>query len=194
MTPMQISDYYILPLVLPKLASFSTPATHFLYLRPHDPKIPDPTTPRSLFLVNVPIDATEVHIKELFSTQLGLPNGRIQDIQFEGAKRASTSLDVESITAQVSQHIKGKKRKRGVDVEDHAQLLEVNMPRTWDREVHKSGSHAVVVFVDRASLEATLKAVKRTLKSQKIIQWGQGLEEKLPPLGSNRRLAFTLGL
>ena len=185
MTPIQILDYHVLPLVLKPLASFSTPATHYLYLRAHEPKIPDPTTPRSLFLVNVPIDATDAHFKGLFSTQLGLPNGRIEEVRFDGAKRASTSLDLESTTVKSSQHAKSKKRKRGENIEDQAQLLEAEMPSTWDRELHKSGSSAVVVFVDRASMEAALKAVKRSRKAQKDIQWDDGLEGKLPALGSH---------
>ena len=192
MTPLQVADYYVLPLVLKQYTSFSTPATHYLYLRPHEPKILHPTTPRSLFLVNVPIDATEAHIRELFSAQLGLPKGRIEDVQFGGTKRASTTLDVESTIGKASQHMNSKKRKRGADPDGQAQLLEADLPSTWDREIHKSGSDAVVVFVDRPSMEAALKAVKKARKSQKSIQWDEGLGGEIPALGSSSMPVFTL--
>ena len=182
--PMKISDYYILPISLPPLASLPTPATHYLYLRPDEPKLPTPTTPRSLFLVNVPFDATDVHIKHLFSEQLDLPNGRIEDVVFQGTK-ASTSKSEGQEALQPQNYLgkKSKKRKREAEVEN-LEILGVGFPSTWDRELHKSGSTAVVVFVDRASMEAVVKATRRSRKEEKNIVWGQGLEGKIPALGS----------
>lgn len=190
MMPVRISDYFVLPISLPSLSSFSTPATHYLYLRPDEPKIPVPTTPRSLFLVNVPFDSTATHIKSLFSKQLELPAGRIEEVQFEHARRRLNNTQNED--SSTNRNLVGKsmkrKRKRTTEEKSPDQLDSAQMLATWDRELHKSGSTAVVIFVDRASMEAVIKAVKRARKLQTKVIWGKGLEEKVPSLGSARML------
>ena len=186
--PQQISDYHVLPIALPPLVAYPTPATHYLYLRTHEPKLPTPSTPRSLFLVNLPTDASEAHIKHLFSSQLGLPSGRIEIVQFEGSKsKALTPLGERAPVATEdanSAKKKGKKRKRGDEGGVALDLECARLPDTWDRGLHRSGSTAVVVFVDRASTDALLKAVKRATKEGTNLVWGEGLEGRLPPLGS----------
>ena len=186
--PLQISDYHVLPIALPPLVAYPTPATHYLYLRTHEPKLPTPSTPRSLFLVNLPTDASEAHIKHLFSSQLGLPSGRIEIVQFEDStSKALTSLGERAPVATEdanSPKKKGKKRKRGDEGGMALDLDCAGLPDTWDRGLHRSGSTAVVVFVDRASTDASLKAVKRANKEGTKLVWGEGLEGRLPPLGS----------
>lgn len=176
--PLQISGYYILPLALPTLPSFPFPATHYLYLRPHEPKIPDAKSERSIFLVGVPFDASELHMKHLFSTQLGLPSGRIEKVKFAGTEDLTQSPTTEN----------NRKGKDGVDVME--ELESEKLPSTWDRVLHQPGSTAIVVFVDRASLEAVIKAVKRVRKKEDEIVWGEGVEEKLPALGEERRMTL----
>lgn len=184
--PLQMADYIILPLALPPQRSFPTPATHYLYLRPHEPKISTPDTPRSLFLVNVPFDATESHMRHLFASQLGA--GRVDRVEFEGARRQSKPVVTPSL-----QNKKGKKRKRS-EIESMDQVEGIELPAVWDRELHASGSTAVVVFVDRTSMEASLKAAKKAAKEEKRIGWGQGVEGKLPSLGSARMFCWHMVL
>ena len=190
--PSQISDYRVFPIALPPLAAYPTPATHYLYLRAHEPKLPTPSTPRSLFLVNLPIDATEAHIKHLFSFQLGLPSGRIENVQFEGSRSNASSLPEEEALAATEEadftKKKSKKRKRGDEGATAINLKRAALPDTWDRELHRSGSTAVVVFVDRASMSASLKAVSRASKAGKKPLWGESIEGTLPALGSASRL------
>lgn len=185
--PLQISDYRVLEIALPPVAAYPTPATHYLYLRNHDPKLPTPLTPRSLFVVNLPIDATEAHIKHLFSSQLGLPSGRIVNVQFEGSKGNVLTSPEEAVSAGTGEADftkKGKKRKRGNEGATAVDLERAALPDTWDRELHRSGSTAVVVFVDRASMDASLKAVSKARKIGKKPLWGEGIEGTLPALGS----------
>lgn len=192
MIPLQISDYYVLPISLPSSNSFPTPATHYLYLRPDEPKIPVPATPRSLFLVNIPFDTTVAHIKSLFSKQLELPSGRIEEVQFDFAKRRLINTQNENSTidrASVGKNTKSRKRKRTIEENPPEELDSAQMPATWDRELHKSGSTAVVIFVDRASMEAVIKAVRRVRRRDTKVIWGKGLEEKVPSLGSARMLS-----
>ncbi|MCJ1378900.1 Ribosomal RNA-processing protein 7 [Xylographa soralifera] len=191
--PFKLADYHILPLVLPMLPTFRAPAVHYLYLHPHEPKIPTPTTPRSLFLVNVPSDATESHIRYLCSKQLGIPSGRVEEVQFDGTRKRPRQEkdDMQAELAPTGQGQVGKKsmkRKRGVDETRVDQIEEMRLPETWDRPIWHSGSNAVVVFVDRTSMEAVVKAVRRVQKGGENVIWGDGMEGKAPALGLQRYL------
>ena len=185
--PLEISGFLILPLSLPPLPSFPTSATHFLYLANHQPKVPSITTFRSLFLVNVPFDATDAHIKRLFSTQLGLPNGRIEDVHFEGKKKSARERN-RSLSLSRTSAKKGKKRKKSFGDEDFRDAEGAELPSTWDRELRSTGRTAVVVFVDQASLDAVMRAVKKTRKDMKKPVWGESLEleDNVPSLGLSR--------
>lgn len=185
--PLHIAGYNIFPLSLPPLPSFPEAATHYLYLAPHRPKIPTPTASRSLFLVNVPFDSTEIHLKHLFSTQIGLPAGRIEDVQFEGRRRTGSGID-EPSGQKASQNKKSKKRKRGSSTGVIEDMEGAALPSIWDRELQTNGLTAVVLFVDRASMEAALKAVVSARKARREPVWGEGLEGKVPALGSARYL------
>ena len=178
--PLQVAGYNVLPLSLPPLPSFPKPATHYLYLAPHKPKIPTPTASRSLFLVNVPFDATEPHIKYLLSAQIGLPAGRIEDVQFANQRRKGGNGE----EAKPKQDKKGKKRKRGSDGTDLEDVEGSALPSTWDRDLQYNGLTAVVLFVDRASMDAALKAVKALRKERIEPVWGEGIEDKVPALSS----------
>ena len=201
--PLTISGYTILPIFLPSLPSLPVAATHFLYLRPHEPKIPNSSSPRSLFLVNIPFDTTEAHLRVLFSTQIGLPSGRLEEVLLDSAERRSTSItEVDAEPRPLGQHPsqsqpanarKGKKRKRDQESSSYPELNDAQFPSTWDRTLFRSGSTAIVVFVDRASLDAVLRAVKRTRKSQTRISWGgDGIATPIPPLGSQRPSSHSL--
>ncbi|MCJ1245843.1 Ribosomal RNA-processing protein 7 [Trapelia coarctata] len=199
--PLTVSDYHILPLSLPSLPALKSQpqATHYLYLHPHAPKIPSPNTSRSLFLVNVPFDATETHLKTLFSTQLGLPAGRMERVRFEGQKNKDRETIADNGDGSGEGALKGilkggkksKKRKRAA-FEKEGELEDMEgtvLPGTWDREVLIAGGTAVVVFVDRVSMEAVVKAVRRARKGGERVVWGEGVEGKVPSLGSQRYLS-----
>ncbi|KAL4792731.1 ribosomal RNA-processing protein 7-domain-containing protein [Aspergillus venezuelensis] len=179
----EIAGYTALPLALPSTPSFPVPATHYLYLRSHEPRIPDPDTPRSLFLVNTPIDTTEAHIRHLFGTQLGA--GRVERVEFEAARTEKKGTSAHALV-QGTNVAKGKKRKRVTADELEGRLDSVSLPETWERSLQRSGSHAVVVFVDKASMEASLKAAKKASKKSGSITWGEGIEGKVPDLGLQR--------
>lgn len=184
-TPLEISGYLILPLSLPPLPSFPTSATHFLYLAKHQPKIPTSSTSRSLFLVNVPFDATDAHIKRLFSTQLDLPSGRIEEVNFEGERKVAQDRTVPLPTSSTFAK-KGRKRKRPLDAPYRRDIEGAELPPIWDRQLRGFGRTAVVVFVDQASLDAVIRAVKKTRKNMKEPVWGEGLEDNVPSLGPSR--------
>lgn len=185
--PSQIAGYHILPLSLVPLPSFSAEATHYLYVGHHEPKIPTPTTNRCLFLVNVPFDATALHVKHLFSLQLGLPSGRIEEVLFEGQKskdaQIESHIDTDSHTT-----MKSKKRKRKSKSVGSIDVESVGLPSTWDRDLLTGSMTAIVQFIDKFSADTALKAVKRIQKEKKSPVWGDGIEGKVPALGSSSRL------
>lgn len=185
-TPLEICGYLILPLSLPPLPSFPTAATHFLYLAKHQPKVPTISTSRSLFLVNVPFDASEAHIKRLLSTQVGLPSGRIENVNFEDGKRGSQDLTV-LLSAGSTLAKKRRERKRPLDVQHGREIEGAKLPSTWDRQLRCLGRTAVVVFVDQASLDSVIRAVKRTRKEMIEPVWGEGVEDNMPSLGPSRK-------
>lgn len=179
-TPVMIQDYAVLPLICPPTTSYPHQTTHFLYLRPNVPKVPTPDTDRELFLVNLPIDATEPHLRSLFADQLG--GYRVSSIDFEDAH-----LRRHKPTAPV---VASKKRKRGNSSNrtSEPQDAEVDtLPSTWDRSLHHSGSTAILTFIDTTSAELAMKAALKASKTRKPLIWGQGIpSSKIAPLGSLR--------
>ena len=180
--PTNIAGYHVLPLRLPPLPAWPKPATHYLYLIPHDPKIPTASAARSLFAVNVPFDATDTHMKNLFSTQLDLSHGRIEGVQF--ASRRGRELRDEPPTVAAPTEKRGKKRKRPSDAGAIQDIEGAALPQSWDRDLQSIGGTAVIVFVDRASMDAALKAVRKAQKNQREIVWGEGIGDAVPDLGS----------
>ncbi|KAK5170997.1 uncharacterized protein LTR77_004141 [Saxophila tyrrhenica] len=176
--PSQVLDFTVLPLHRPALPSYPLKRTHYLYIRSNAPRIPTEDTPREIFVKNVPIDATETHFKALFADNLG--GARIENVDFEDARVAK------GIRAPAAQ---GKKRKRGADDEDAKPEEVGQLPKTWDREVHRSGSTAVIRCVDRPSAEMALREARKAVKTGREIVWGEGVEGKVPLLGKERYAA-----
>ncbi|EME83370.1 uncharacterized protein MYCFIDRAFT_38990 [Pseudocercospora fijiensis CIRAD86] len=174
--PTVVNDFVALPLRIPPASSFPQKATHYLYLRANAPKVPTENTPRELFLVNLPVDATDIHIKHLFANQLG--GVRVENVAFEGARVGK------GIAAPVAPVQQGKKRKRG-DEEGRTAQEVGSLPETWDRDLHRSGGTAVVTFVDAASAQLALKEAKRAAKGKSEVIWGEGVKG-VPSLGSKR--------
>ncbi|KAK5113953.1 hypothetical protein LTR62_003076 [Meristemomyces frigidus] len=183
--PATINDFAVLPVQLPPIPSYPVETTHYLYLRLNAPKLPTEDTPRELFLVNLPIDATSVHIRTLFAQQLGGP--RVEKVEFEGTRISK------GITAPATQS-RNKKRKRSSTQEDGEAALgeEVGqLPELWDRGLHRSGGTAVVTFVDKASADLAMREAKRAIKEKRKTVWMAPTAE--PPLGSARyRVHHTL--
>jgi ribosomal RNA-processing protein 7 len=186
MPPSQINSYTILPLTIPPTPAYPKRVTHTLYLQRHTPKIPTETDARSLFLVNVPIDSTSAHLRAVFTSLIGV--GRFESVSFEHERNSATTGNELAVVNKKSAS-GSKKRKRGSEAIEEVQE---DLPQIWDRELRRSGSTAVVVLVDSKSVESTLKAIKKIHKSKNTKEWpvwGEGVEDKLPKLGSARYLS-----
>jgi ribosomal RNA-processing protein 7 len=178
--PKTVADFTVLPLSLPKVSGVPEQcreAKHYIYVKPHAPSIPTATDERSLFIANIPIDATESNIRALFVDQLG--GAMVERVEFDSPipaqplhKRWKTDKPGKEQTEQ-----RGKKRKRNEEalvaegvVEDEDSAL----PRIWPGELRRSGSGAVVVFVDKKSARGAFKEIYRAIKEGKTIYWKSG--------------------
>lgn len=185
--PKTIGEFSVLPLSIPPLSSYPHATTHHLYVRRHEPKNPTPDDERCLFVTNVPTDSTEPHFRAIIANLVG--PGRFESIQFEADKKASLASLEPAQAARLSAVASRKRKRDDVDSEDddedddEAQVA--RLPTTWTRQVHRSGSTAVALLADAKSVDLVLKAITKAHKTKKFPVWGNGVTEKVPPLGSH---------
>ncbi|KAI4609765.1 hypothetical protein J4E80_008411 [Alternaria sp. BMP 0032] len=185
-TPKTVADFTILPLTLPTLSGLPAhcnDAKHYIYVKPHAPSIPTADDERSLFIANVPVDASERNIRALFQEQLG--GSMVERVEFDASVPAQPMhkrwKSDKPTTQDDSATSRGKKRKRTDDAaviaEGVVEDAESALPRLWNSEVRKSGSGAVVVFVDKKSARGALKEIQKAVKEGRTISWkgGEGL-------------------
>ncbi|KAJ9605672.1 hypothetical protein H2200_009521 [Cladophialophora chaetospira] len=160
--PREVNGFVALPLRLPATQAYPVETTHYIYLKPHDPNVPDEDASRSLFLVNIPVSTTLQSLKDLFTTNL--EGGVIEMVHFSETApgKGATSTP------------KSRKRKRMTAEEIETGLETYSLPAVWDTPVHKSGANAIVVFVDKSAMDLTLKAARRAAKSGTFITWPEG--------------------
>ncbi|KAI0012702.1 ribosomal RNA-processing protein 7-domain-containing protein [Xylariaceae sp. FL0662B] len=173
-------EFSVLPISIPPLPSFPVQAIHYLYLRRNAPKIATANDSRSLFLANIPCDSTEAHFRALFANLVGA--GRFESANLDRSKKALSSHEPAQATRLAAHH---KKRKRAdEELQNLKEELAAELPDTWTRQVYRSGSSAVALFADEKSIELVLKAVKKLKKSKNLPVWGEGVNGRVPPLGS----------
>ena len=171
-SPISVNDYTILALTCPLSNSLQKKATHYIYLRQHEPKVSTPTSDREIFAVNTPVDATESHIRTIFANQLG--GARVETVTFE---------DSRSKTSKHTPQVAGKKRKRS---QSSSQATLATLPDAWNREIHPSGASAIITLVDPASMELALREARKAAKARKELNWPLSSEARSAPLGSAR--------
>ena len=181
--PVTIGDFSVLPVSIPPLPSYPHPATHHIYVRRNAPKIPTENDSRSLFLTNVPVDSTELHLRGLFTALVGA--GRFESATFE-EERKSLHAQTDVLPGQAARlAAHSKKRKREDDqIERAKEEAAARLPSSWSRPLTASGSSAVVLLADEKSVERALKAIAKSSKTKRYPTWGEGVESRVPPLGS----------
>ena len=177
MTPRDVAGFLALPVFLRSHLANSDDIKHYIYLKAHDPQIADENASRSLFLVNVPVTTTEQLLKRLFTEQLGA--GRVEEVNFSENAPGRTS-----IAAGRTSRTRKRKRVRKEDIESG--LERYHLPHLHSSEIQVSGATAIVVFVDKASMELSLKAARKAADLESEIIWGGGMESKAPVRGLRR--------
>jgi ribosomal RNA-processing protein 7 len=193
--PKTIGDFSVLPLSIPPLPSYPHTTTHYVYARRHAPNRPTPDDERSLFVTNVPVDSTEPHFRAIIATLAG--NGKFESISFEADRREKPVSIEPGQAARLAAAASRKRKRDDSDSESEDEEEQVaRLPPTWTRELHRSGSTAVIVLADEKSVDIVLKAIAKVHKSKKYPVWGEGVKEKVPPLGAhwiqahNNKLSF----
>ncbi|KAG0373536.1 Ribosomal RNA-processing protein 7 [Mortierella sp. AD032] len=174
----QISNFFILPLHMPSLtlshksSSAYKNILHYLYFKKHESPKEDSKTPknRTLFVLNVPVDSSESHLRELFK-----PCGRVVSVQFLNRVRENSHLtkeereqqeelerlETEAALAEAQAAAgAGTKGKKGAKKQQQA-----TVPAEEEhRRLYATGSQAYVVFLEEQELDKALamKRKKRT--------------------------------
>jgi ribosomal RNA-processing protein 7 len=159
--PLSISGFTVLPVL------YNKSATHFIYARVHEQAKAKATDPlpggRTLFLVNVPPDATERQLSLLFSYA-----GTIERVEFHGDSTVDVLEDDVSISSgeeseveqdmEVDHDISQPQKKRKASKEDHRKRPPevVPLPTVPLRTLRRSGQNCHIVFLDSSSAESAL--------------------------------------
>lgn len=181
----KVQDFTIVPIQLPPVPSCAakTTTTHYLYLRRDAPKPGEEATPdikRSLFVANLPIDATENGLRKLFKDIAGVGVERVDVEEHVQRLRRGVVLGGEMVVQGTVVRVdvdggRGKKRKRGAADEEEEvvkrRMEEMKLPEVWDRSVLRGGECAVVVFVDESSRERALKECARVKRKARGVEW-----------------------
>ncbi|ORY08284.1 hypothetical protein K493DRAFT_403449 [Basidiobolus meristosporus CBS 931.73] len=145
----QISGFSILPVEMPA-SSVSSSVTHYFYFKKHNVRQENPLTPedRTLFLLNLPADTTENHIKHLFRHV-----GKIERVSFNMTERQMEEKILElqmNDTSEASSGKKGKKsdKEEPAEVEPNCTLL-------------PTGSFAHVIFLEELGLTKAMNMTKK---------------------------------
>jgi hypothetical protein len=184
--PTAIKGYIVLPVTIPPSKalpkSLRKQTLHYLYLHQHEPKIPSPDDSRSLFVVNVPVTSTVPHFKALFERICA--GAKLEDVEFTSTVPVLRQSEKPEVVGELKQLEAVRKRK----YEETEELELPELPGVWDRELCKSGSNAVLRFVDIATCKAVLKALNRLSKQREAsIIWGEGVDpNEVRPLGLKR--------
>ena len=172
--PKTIAGFNVLPV------AYTETITHFMYVKAHmgskkRKRFPDG---RTLFVVNVPPDATEKELVDLFS-YAGTVEKVVFDQDYEDqeevildevnetdSEEEGTGMEVED-GAVVSGSGSGepsmsRKRKRGSKMKEDEPPVVVPLPTAPLRTYRQSGQTAHIVFLDTSSVERAIsKAFKR---------------------------------
>ncbi|KAI1186171.1 ribosomal RNA-processing protein 7-domain-containing protein [Nemania serpens] len=179
--PASSEDFSTLPITIPPLPSYPVHATHYIYMRRNAPKIATPNDSRSLYLANVPADSTEAHFRALFSSLVGA--GRFESITFDQDRNSAKASHEPAQAERLAKH--HKKRKREDEELQHRREEEAaELPATWTRDLHRSGSSAIALLADEKSVDSVLKAVGKLKKSKKYPTWGEGVKVDTPAFGA----------
>ena len=152
----QIAKFSVIPI------AYSKSATHYLYARAHldtkESASPSLPADRTLFLVNVPPDATEREIIMFFKH-----GGTVERVIFdfdvsEDNNDVEDSEDEEMDDGEVPEDGNTKKRRKGA--KEAAPTL-IPIPTKPLRRLHKTGRSAHVVFLDSSSLQRALASTSK---------------------------------
>lgn len=161
--PKNISGFTLIPIAYPC-------STHYIYARPHVTSKSKALKPanvlpegRTLFLVNVPPDATEREFALLFKhcgtvERLVFDFNSAENILVENASDSDEEMteDVDEEEADTTEASARPSKKRKLDLSDPTPPKVIPLPSQSLRTQHKTGSCAHLIFLDASSLAKAL--------------------------------------
>ncbi|KAF9220201.1 hypothetical protein BS17DRAFT_358592 [Gyrodon lividus] len=204
--PKHLSGFTVIPV------SYSR-STHIIYARAHVSKTKNPTFPaeRTLFLVNVPVDATDREISLFFKNcgtvervvydrdvfddeQLGGENSDSDDEDEDEGTGSSMDVDPpENTEGQPRKRRKSRKDAKGKPVPPTV----VPLPTVPLRTLRKTGSSAHIIFLDASSLEKALipplkpRSWPSSEEPKGLVHYAAVYDSRRPPLDAVRAHADT---
>jgi len=157
--PTSISGFHIVPI------RYSSSSTHYLFIRSHTgpKKTSHNVLPhgRTLFLVNVPPDATERQLSLLFK-HCGTVEKVVFDLDavelhHENESDEDEDEDVEMEEGSAGDETQQQRRKRRKVAKDEAPKV-VPLPSTSLRTLRPTGRTAHLIFLDSSSLDRALSS------------------------------------
>ncbi|KAG0294039.1 Ribosomal RNA-processing protein 7 [Dissophora globulifera] len=183
----QIANFHILPLRMPSLtlsptSPHSSPAynhvLHYLYFKKHESPKQDANAPkdRTLFLLNVPSDATESHLRDLFKSY-----GRVVAVHFlnrikdtnltkeereqqeelERLEREQAEKEAEAESASGKSKAGKKGGKKQQQQQPTSSSTSAQDEEAHRRRLYASGSQAYVVFLEEQELTKALNMKRK---------------------------------
>ncbi|KAF9461978.1 ribosomal RNA-processing protein 7-domain-containing protein [Collybia nuda] len=146
---------------------YSPSSTHYIYVRPHSgtKKSPQKTLPdgRTLFLVNLPPDATERELVLLFKSY-----GTVERVIFDldavelHHEEQSSDEEMEDVTkvAEGEAGAEDKPRKRRKVAKDETPKV-IPLPSSNIRTLRQSGRSAHLIFLDASSLDRAMASASK---------------------------------
>jgi Rrp7 RRM-like N-terminal domain len=154
-------------------------AVHYMYIKKHESRLDSEATPkdRTLFILNLPVDTTDEHIKRLFQ-----PYGRVVSIKYhtrgnhpeEDEEEAEAVEEVETAVEQPK-----LSRKKQQKLEEEEKQKKESDPSLKIRNSLTTGSFAHVVLLEAKELENVLNMISKKR------EWTED-DEAMLPLGFDR--------
>ncbi|KAG0236488.1 Ribosomal RNA-processing protein 7 [Actinomortierella wolfii] len=182
-----INNFFVLPLHMPAVPVLSSPhepkkksssysnVLHYLYFKKHEsPKHDEHKTPkgRTLFVLNVPVDSTEDHFRQLFK-----PYGRVVSVHFLDHRFQDLHLTKEEreeqeelerlereaeLAAQKAEQAAAKKAgKKGGKNQQKQQQPQSESSIIQRRRILRTATQAYVVFLEEQELNKVLQIKKK---------------------------------
>ncbi|KAF5388420.1 hypothetical protein D9615_000848 [Tricholomella constricta] len=193
--PTSLGGFTVVPV------SYSSSSTHYIYVRAHagSKKAAKNALPdgRTLFMVNIPPDATERELSQLFK-HCGTVERVIFDLDtvephHEDSDSDEEMEDIPDLTAEPSADDQPRKRRKVV--KDDAPKL-IPLPSTSLRTLRPAGRSAHLVFLDSSSLQRALSTATKARPWPSIPEEPSGLAHYIslydslrPPLDAVREHA-----
>ncbi|KAF9480187.1 hypothetical protein BDN70DRAFT_877942 [Pholiota conissans] len=191
--PSNVSGFTVLPI------KYSSTATHYLYARSHVSKadarkvLPEG---RTLFLVNVPPDATERELVLFFkhsgTVEKVIFNFEVKEPHHEDSDSEDGEGDEDAMDEDAADEQPRKRRK----TQPPAAPAVIPLPAQPLRHFRKTGSSAYVIFLDSSSLERALASTSKPRAWPKSSEEPSGLahyralyDSLRPPLDAVRAFA-----